>query len=95
MTCIRISSGYVCVNPWGRLKVGNRYVWLDFHPYCGPSFYTDSRMTKLYDPKDESDPVWEPFGKWLKKYQAAEAKKAAQKKGPNTQIAGPQGPAHR
>ena len=77
MTCINMGSMIVCVAPWGRLKVGNRYVWVDFHAYCGPSFYTDSKMTKLYDPVDENDPVWEPFGKWLDKYNAAKAKKLA------------------
>lgn len=84
MTCINFGNGIVCINPWGRLKVGNRYVWVDFHPYCGPNFYTDSRMTKLYDPKDEGDPVWEPFGRWLEKYQAGQAKRDAKRSAPNT-----------
>lgn len=75
MTCIRVGSqAIVCVNPWGRLKVGNRYVWVDFHSYCGPSFYPDSGMTKVYDPVDEQDPVWPEFEKWLAKYQAKKAK---------------------
>lgn len=75
MTCIHMgSNAIVCVSPWGRLKVGNRYVWVDFHPYCGPNFYRDSAMSKLYDPKDENDPVWPEFGKWLKKYDAAKEK---------------------
>jgi len=96
MTCVRIGSSAIACgfHPWGRLKVGNCYVWVDFHPYCGPNFYTDSGMTKLYDPKDESDPVWEPFGRWLAKYQAAEAKTAAPKKEPNTKIGG-DSPPHR
>lgn len=81
MTCIRMgSSAIVCVSPWGRLKVGNRYVWVDFHEYCGPSFYWDSAMTKLYDPKDENDPVWEQFGRWLGKYRAGKDKQAAMAK---------------
>ena len=84
MTCMRIgSNAIVCVNPWGRLKVGNRYVWLDFHEWCGPCFYTDTAMTKVYDPADEKDPVWEPFGRWLDKFNAAKAKKQAGRKTPN------------
>ena len=78
MTCIRIGSGFVCVSPWGRLKVGNRYVWMDYHRYCGPAFFTDANMSKVYNPVDESDPVWPEFSKWLTKHEAAEAKRAAQ-----------------
>jgi hypothetical protein len=65
---------FVCTNPWGRLHLGNRYVWVDFHEYCGPSFYWDSAMTKNYDPADESDPIWPLFGTWLEKYRAAKEK---------------------
>lgn len=80
MTCIRFNNAIVCVNPWGRLTVGNRYVWMDFHEYCGPSFYWDSAMQKVCDPVDESDPVWPEFEKWLKKYHARKAKQAEQRK---------------
>lgn len=79
MTCIRFGSAIVCVNPWGRLKLGNRYVWVDFHEYCGPSFFRDAAMTKVYDPADENDPVWEQFDKWLKKYRAAKDKAQRQR----------------
>jgi hypothetical protein len=71
-----MTSIIVCTSPWGRLKVGNRYVWVDFHEYCGPSFFTDAAMSKLYDPKDENDPVWPQFDKWLKKYRADKEKQA-------------------
>lgn len=72
MTCINTGSSIICINRWGRLHVGNKYIMIEFHPYCGPSFFTDRNMTKLYDPVDENDPVWEPFGKWLEKYNAQE-----------------------
>lgn len=89
MACIRIGgSAIVCVSPWGRLKVGHRYVWLDFHEWCGPRFYSDAAMTKVYDPKAEQDPVWEPFGKWLKKFQASQVKKHARLKTPNVVLSG-------
>lgn len=74
MTCINMGSAIVCVSPWGRLKVGNRYVWVDFHEYCGPSFYTDAAMRKKYEPNGVDDPVWEQFGNWLAKYRAGKEK---------------------
>ena len=78
--CIRVGNAIVCTSPWGRLKVGNKYVWVDFHPYCGPSFYHDSNMSKLYDPVDEHDPVWPVFGAWYDKHLAVEAAKAVRAK---------------
>ena len=78
MTCIHFGSGIVCVNDnWGRLKVGNRYIWVDMHPYCGPAFFTDSDMSKVYDPVDENDPVWPVFGAWLDRKKAEKEKRAA------------------
>jgi hypothetical protein len=62
------------VKRWGRLHVGNRYIWLEFHPWVGPSFTTDSGGVKPYDPVDENDPVWPHFMAWLEKFNAAEAK---------------------
>lgn len=47
----------VCTNPYGRLHLGNRYVWVDYHPYCGPYFSYDANGSKLYDPVDENDPM--------------------------------------
>lgn len=58
------------------MHVGNKYIMVDFHPWCGPSFYTDRNMSKLYDPVDENDPVWEPFGEWLKKFNEKERLRA-------------------
>lgn len=71
MTCTHIGNGIICTNPWGRLHVGNRYIYVDFHEYCGPAFFTDRNWTQIYEPGDENDPVWAEFGKWLKKHQAA------------------------
>ncbi|HET8687108.1 MAG TPA: hypothetical protein VFM18_10665 [Methanosarcina sp.] len=50
-----------------RFHIGNRYVWMEWHNYCGPSFYWDRNCTKMYDPVDENDPIWDAFGKWLEK----------------------------
>jgi hypothetical protein len=80
MTCIRLDSNtIVCVNPGGRLKLGNRYVWLDFHPYCGPNFSWDRNGSKPYDPVDENDPIWPLFEVWHQKYKAKKARAAIAK----------------
>jgi len=76
MTCINFGNAIVCVPPWGRLRLGNRYVWVDFHEYCGPSFSWDSAGRKPYDPVDENDPIWPLFGAWLEKYRAKKDKAA-------------------
>lgn len=70
MTCLRMGNAIVCISPWGRLRLGNRYVWVDFHEYCGPSFYWDSANTKPYEFQEdiENDPIWPIFEKWLEKY---------------------------
>ena len=75
MTCTRIGKTIVCTQRWARLKLGNRYVWLDFHPWFGPSFYWNGAMSKLYDPVDEHDPIWDVFWVWLDKFNALEAKR--------------------
>jgi hypothetical protein len=74
VTCTRIPGGIVCTSPWGRLHVSNRYIWVDYHAWCGPSFSYDSAGNIPYVPVDENDPVWLEFSKWLKKYDAAKAK---------------------
>ncbi len=37
----------VSVDPGGRLHVGNKYIWVSFHPYCGPSFYHGDMSSNL------------------------------------------------
>lgn len=82
MTCIPFAGGIVCVTPTiniGRLKLGNWYVYVDFHPYCGPAFYWDQNGQKVYDPKDENDPIWPLFMDWMKKRDKKIADAAARK----------------
>lgn len=74
MSCHRFSGGIICFSPWGRLKLGNRYVWVDFHEYCGPTFFWNSDMTKMYEPVDDNDPIWAVFEVWLTKYQKEKSK---------------------
>lgn len=76
MTCTRFGNSIVCTNPYGRLKLGNRYVWVDYHEHCGPAFSWDAEGTKPYEPADETDPIWIEFGKWLDKFNAAKIRKA-------------------
>ena len=72
MTCTRFGNAIVCTSAnIGRLHVGNRYVYVDFHPYCGPSFSFDACGDKPYEPTDENDPVWPVFEQWHKKQAAA------------------------
>ena len=68
MTCTNAGSMIICSDPYGRLHVGNKYIWVSFHHFCGPSFYTDTAMSNLYDPEDENDPVWPEFEKWYAKW---------------------------
>ena len=70
MTCIKAGNVIICINPWGRMHVGDRYIWVDFHEYCGPSFYYDSNMSKPYvfEEDIEEDPIWIHFDIWLSKY---------------------------
>ena len=80
MTCIRLAPNIiVCVNDSGRLHIGNRYVWVDMHPYCGPTFFKDVAMNDPYVPVDESDPVWPAFEAWHQKKQAEKEKAIARK----------------
>jgi hypothetical protein len=70
MTCIyfgdgKTLSGYICVNDQYRFHVGNRYIWMIWHEYTGPSFYTMRDGQEVYyEAADENDPVWVEFEKW-------------------------------
>lgn len=75
MACERIGNMIVTYTPQDmckRLHVGNRYIHMEFHKYCGPSFAYDADFRKPYYPKDENDPVWPEFEKWFKKYRQAQ-----------------------
>lgn len=74
MTCKTIVGGIVCINPWARFHVGNRYIYMEYHPYGGPTFFTDQACTKIYEPKI-NDPVWNVFTKWHDQYTAKKDQK--------------------
>lgn len=67
MTCTRVGNAIVCTNRWGRLHVGNRYIYVEFHQWCGPAFTLDRAGNVPYEPKSSRDPVWPAFKVWLEK----------------------------
>ena len=68
MPCIPIpSGGFVCTSNWGRLKLVNKYIWVEYHRYCGPTFWRDANCNDVYEPTDENDPIWPLFDRWIKK----------------------------
>ena len=79
MACIKFDGGIMCLNDWARLRLGNRYVWVEYHNYCGPTFWWNSAMTKSYDPVDENDPIWQVFVVWFDKHMAATEKRRAKR----------------
>lgn len=69
MTCSFGNGIVVCYSDnVGRLHVGNRYIWVDYHRMCGPSFSYDANGNKPYDPIDENDPIWDVFQVWYEKH---------------------------
>ncbi len=42
MPCTQIGNGIVCWSPTYRLRLEDgRYVFMDWHKWCGPTFYRD------------------------------------------------------
>lgn len=41
-------TGYFCFNPTFRLRLGDgRYVFMDWHRYCGPNFFYDRDLNRI------------------------------------------------
>ena len=50
MTCTKINNGFVCSSPLYRLRLlDGRYIYMDWHSYCGPTFYKDKWMSRMID----------------------------------------------
>lgn len=50
MTCIRIPGGIMCVSPFYRLPIEDgTHVFMDWHHYCGPTFYRDKNALRQID----------------------------------------------
>lgn len=68
MPCIPIKpGGFICCNHSGRLHLGSKYIWVEFHKYTGPTFYRDASWQDEYIPADENDPIWPVFHAWLER----------------------------
>lgn len=50
MTCILMFGGIVCISPSFRLPLsdGSR-VYMDWHNYCGPTFYRDKNERRIIE----------------------------------------------
>lgn len=68
MTCIRLHSAIVCVSPFFRLPLadGTR-VFMDWHSYCGPTFYRDRLQNRLIDDWWESPLICEALDWFCKR----------------------------
>ncbi len=50
MTCIRFHGGILCVSPFYRLRLEDgTCVYMDWHHYCGPTFYKDKNSQRMID----------------------------------------------
>ena len=50
MTCVRIPNGIICFTPEYRLRLADgTCVFMSWHNFCGPEFYKDKAMNRLYD----------------------------------------------
>jgi hypothetical protein len=75
MTCIPLRrrkadklSGFICISPIYRLKVCGKYIFMEWHSYLGPTFYTDRAFEKEYIPQGEDDVIWTVFNQWAEKH---------------------------
>jgi len=57
--------------------VDGKRIYMTFHNYCGPSFYKDKWHNEQvnYDDYPPEHKLWEHFGRWHKKYEAAKKRK--------------------
>ncbi len=58
MTCIPIAYGVICMSPSFRLPLsdGSR-VYMEWHSYCGPTFYRDKYMNRIIEDWWESPAI--------------------------------------
>lgn len=50
MVCIKIPNGIMCVSPFYRLRLDDGgYVFMDWHHFCGPTFYRDKWQNRMID----------------------------------------------
>lgn len=50
MACIRIPNGIITITPLYRLRLDDgSCVFMDWHPYCSPTFFRDKHGCRLID----------------------------------------------
>ena len=50
MPCLHLGNVIVCTSPWFRLRLDDgRHVFMDWHHYCGPTFYRDKNQNRVID----------------------------------------------
>lgn len=48
MTCHHIGNAIVCTQPAYRLPLADgRRIWMEWHHYCGPTFYRDRGLMRM------------------------------------------------
>lgn len=60
MTCTNLGWGIVCTSPFYRLPLadGTR-VFMDWHHYCGPTFYRDRNSNRIIEDWWENELICE------------------------------------
>lgn len=68
MPCIRIGDAIVCVSPSFRLPLEDgRRVYMDWHSYCGPTFFKDKNLGKVLDYWWEDDLICKALDWFIKR----------------------------
>ena len=60
--------------------IDGKRIYMSFHDYCGPSFYTDKWHNHQvnYDDYPPEHKLWNHFGRWHKKYQKQKQRRLEQ-----------------
>lgn len=68
--------------------VGGKRIYMNFHNYCGPSFYHDKyHNTQIdYEQYGEDHELWVKFGKWYRKYNKAKEAKEKEREDTRNRI---------
>ena len=75
LSCMDFGSSYCsqCSHGmfYGQGKDENGKMWLwEFSAYHGPTFLRKDKEPLKFQPWQENNPAWIPFGRWLKKHSA-------------------------
>lgn len=63
MTCIRMGLSMICMSPDYRLRLSDGgYVFMSWHPYCGPMFYKDKALNREIEDWYENTLICDALG---------------------------------